>query len=273
MMLRTVAPRYDRKHRDEFIEKMIHTYSKDVIAAVGEGGSTSDRPVFVLGMPRSGTSLAEQILASHPSIFGAGELDFWSASASAHESEVREGLLDQATRNKLAQDYLRVLQTRAGDELRVIDKTLISSDYIGVIYSVFPNARFIYMERDPIDVCLSCYFQQFVANMSFTMDLSDLAHYYKGHCELFKHWQSILPAQSILVVPYAELVRDQEGWTRKMLDFIGLEWSDRCLSFHETERAVVTASTWQVRQRIYTGSVGRSQAYKKYLGPLKALRL
>jgi tetratricopeptide (TPR) repeat protein len=272
-MLRTVAPRYDRKDRDEFIESMLRFYAKEAIATVGEGASSSATPVFVMGMPRSGTSLTEQILASHPSIFGAGELEFWNSLAIECKTEVRKGLLDRASRSKLAQDYLRLLQTRAGDALRVIDKTPINSDYIGLIYSVFPNARFIYMERDPIDVCLSCYFQQFVASKSFAMDLSDLAHYYKGHRRLFKHWQSILPEQSILVMPYAELVRDQEGSTRKMLDFIGLEWNDRCLSFHETERAVVTASTWQVRQRIYTGSVGRSASYKKYLGPLKSLRL
>lgn len=272
-LLRAVAPKYDREDRDGFIDNMFQAYSKDVIAAVGEGASSSTRPVFVLGMPRSGTSLTEQILASHPSIFGAGELEFWNTLAITRESEVRNGSLDRAARDKLAEDYLRLLQSRAGDELRVIDKAPVNSDYIGVIYSVFPNARFIYMERDPFDVCLSCYFQQFMTGISFSMDLSDLAHYYNGHRKLFKHWQSVLPAQNLLVVPYAELVRDQEGLTRKMLDFVGLEWSDRCLSFHETGRAVVTASTWQVRQKIYTRSVGRSLAYKKHLGPLKALSL
>ncbi len=268
-LLKTVAVKYDRTARDAFIDDMLHTYSKEVIAAVGPGTSNSDRPVFVLGMPRSGTSLTEQILASHPSIFGAGEMDFWTHT---RELVLRKEVLDAAARGKLAEDYLKLLQTRAGDGLHVIDKTPVNSDYIGIIYSVFPNARFIYMERDPIDVCLSCYFQQFLANMNFTMDLFDLAHYYKGHRRLFKHWQSVLPEKSILVVPYAKLVQDQEAWTRKLLDFIGLDWSVRCLSFHETERAVITASTWQVRQKIYTHSVGRSQAYKKFLGPLKALR-
>lgn len=271
-LLKTVIARYDHGARDGFIDDMVHTYSKDIIAAVGPGASSSDKPVFVLGMPRSGTSLTEQILASHPSIFGAGEMDFWNALLRTRESVFRKGLLDEAARGKLAEDYLKLLATRAGDQLRVIDKTPVNSDYIGIIYSVFPNARFIYMERDPIDVCLSCYFQQFLVGLNFSMDLSDLAHYYKGHRRLFKHWQSVLPEKSILVVPYAELVQDQAGWTRKMLDFIGLDWSDRCLSFHETERAVITASTWQVRQKAYTDSIGRSQAYKKFLGPLKALR-
>jgi hypothetical protein len=118
---------------------------------------------------------------------------------------------------------------------------------------------------------LSCYFQNFVASMSYCMDLSDLAHYYKAHRRLIKHWQSVLPPESMLVVPYEGLVSDQEGWTRKMIDFLGLEWDARCLSFHENERPVNTASTWQVRQKIYTQSVGRWQAYKKFVGPLKAL--
>jgi hypothetical protein len=223
-------------------------------------------------MPRSGTSLAEQILASHPSIEGAGELPFWYTAMRGRVDEVRRGPLDLPTRQKLAEDCLRVLETHRSNALRVIDKTAINSDYIGVIYSVFPNARFIYMERDPLDTCLSCYFQQFVGAQSFCMDLSDLAHYYNGHRRLMKHWLSALPAENLLVVPYEALVADYEGWTRKMLDFVGLDFSDRCLSFHETQRVVVTASAWQVRQKIYSSSVGRSRAYKKYLGPLKAIK-
>jgi tetratricopeptide (TPR) repeat protein len=271
-LLKSVVAKYDREARDGLIDDMLHTYSKDVIEAAGRAAPDSDGPVFVLGMPRSGTSLAEQILASHPSIFGAGEMDFWNALMRTRESVLRKEPLAAAARDKVAEDYLKLLDARAGDRVRVIDKTPVNSDYIGLIYSVFPNARFIYMERDPIDVCLSCYFQQFLAGMNFSMDLSDLAHYYKGHRRLFNHWQSVLPERSLLVVPYAELVQDQRAWTGKMLDFIGLDWSDRCLSFHETERAVITASTWQVRQKIYTHSIGRSREYKKFLGPLKALR-
>ena len=270
-VLKGIAVSYDRKGRDAFIDDMVHAYSKDAIAAVGEGASSSVKPVFVVGMPRSGTSLAEQILASHPSISGAGEIDFWNLTRIL-ESDVRKGLLDLPTRTKLAAEYLSLLETHGSDRLRVIDKTPANSDYIGVIYSVFPNARFIYMERDPIDVCMSCYFQNFVAGMNFSKDLSDLAYHYKGHRKLFKHWQAVLPPENLLSCPYVELVRDHQGWTRKMLDFIGLEWNDRCLSFHETKRAVVTASAWQVRQKIYAHSVGRSGAYKKYLGPLKALK-
>jgi tetratricopeptide (TPR) repeat protein len=271
-LMKSAALPYNRKGRDTFVDALIDAHSKETMAAIGEGGSDSATPVFVLGMPRSGTSLAEQILASHSSIKGSGELDFWYAAVRARDADVRAGLLDSATRTKLAEEYLRLLQSRAGEGARIVEKTPINSDFVGVIHSVFPKARFIYMERDPIDTCLSCYFQHFVASMTYCMDLSDLAHYYKAHRRLIKHWQSVLPAQSMLVVPYEGLVSDQEGWTRKMIEFLGLEWDDRCLSFHENGRTVGTASTWQVRQKIYSQSVGRWQSYKKFVGPIKALR-
>jgi tetratricopeptide (TPR) repeat protein len=271
-LLKSVTIPYDRKGRDAFIDDLICAHPKEVFAAIGDGGSASSKPVFILGMPRSGTSLTEQILASHPSIVGAGELPFWYTVMRERESEVRRGLLDLPTRKKLSEGCLRLLETHRGGALRVIDKTAINSDSIGIIYSVFPNARFIYMERDPIDTCLSCYFQPFLAALSFCMDLSDLAHYYSGHRRLMKHWQSVLPPENLLIVPYEGLVADHEGWSRKMLHFLGLDWSDRCLSFQDTQRIVTTASAWQVRQKIYSGSVGRSRAYKKFLGPLKVLK-
>ena len=269
---KSVAADYDRKGRDAFVDDLIRAHSKDRMAAIGEGGSASIKPVFVLGMPRSGTSLAEHILASHPSVHGAGELEFWYAAVRTREADVRVGLLESKTRQRLAEDYLRLLETRARDASRIVDKTPVNSDYIGTIHSVFPNARFIYMERDAIDTCLSCYFQQFVATMSYCMDLSDLAHYHKAHCRLIKHWQSVLPPGRMLVVPYEGLVSDQQVWTRKMLDFIGLEWNDRVLSFQDTQRVVATSSAWQVRQKMYSDSVDRSRHYKKFLGPLKTLR-
>jgi tetratricopeptide (TPR) repeat protein len=271
-VLKEIAIKYNRKGRDGFIDDILHLYTKDGIGAIGPGGSESTKPVFVVGMPRSGTTLTEQILASHPSVFGAGEIDFWNAFTRTHESEVRKGLLDPVKRKKLADDYLHLLEAHAAGATRIIDKTTINSDYMGLIYSAFPNARFIYVQRDPIDACLSCYFQQFGTALNFTMDLSDLAHYYQAHRRLFKHWQSVLPADRILVVPYEELVRQPDEWVRKMLEFLGLDWNDRCLSFQDTQRVVATASAWQVRQKVYTRSVGRWQSYKKHIGPLKALK-
>jgi len=268
---KTVAPDYDRKERTDLIDDLIRSYSGEATSKIHGAGSASMKPVFVVGMPRSGTSLAEQIIAAHPAAYGAGELPFWETLVRSR-SDVRQRILSEPARIKIAADYLRLLEGRSADALRIIDKAPVNSDFLGVIYSVFPNARVIYMQRDPIDTCLSCYFQQFLMGLTFTVDLSDLAHYYCGHRRLMAHWRAVLPPGFILEVPYEELVADQETWTRKMLDFIGLEWNDRCLEFHKTSRQVVTASAWQVRQKIYKNSVARWRQYEKFLGPLKGLR-
>ncbi len=266
------ATSYDRKARAGLVDDLMRVYTRETISHVGPLASDSIKPVFVVGMPRSGTSLIEQIIASHPDAKGAGELAFWSRAAHDHESVIRRTLLDESTRKKLAEDCLRHLEARSGDALRIVDKTPLNSDYLGVIHSVFPNARIIYMQRDPIDTCLSCYFQKFDVELNFTMDLSDLAHYFGQHQRLMAHWRAVLPPGSILDVPYAELVTDQEGWTRKVLAFLGLEWDPRCLEFHRTERPVVTASAWQVRRKIYKSSVARWRNYEEFIGPLLELK-
>jgi tetratricopeptide (TPR) repeat protein len=271
-LLQTVAERYERDAHTRFVDELIRDYTRETVHRGHVGASASMKPVFVVGMPRSGTSLAEQIVASHPAAKGAGELGFWSAAVHEHDITTRKGPVDESTKRKLAKDYLRALESQSGDALRVVDKTPVNSDYLGVIHAVFPNARIIYMQRDPIDTCLSCYFQQFSLAVNFTMDLSDLAHYYREHRRLMAHWRAVLPRGTILDVPYAELVVDQVGWTRKILDFLGLEWDERCLDFHDTERAVTTTSYWQVRQRIYKDSVNRWRNYEKFIGPLLGLR-
>jgi tetratricopeptide (TPR) repeat protein len=271
-LLKTVADTYERDARTCFVDDMIRVYTPEAISTVKGGTSASMKPVFVVGMPRSGTSLVEQIIASHPAAKGAGELGFCGDAVLANDSDLRQGILSELTRKKLAETYLPALAARSGDALRIVDKAPVNSDYLGVIYSVFPNARIIYMRRDPIDTCLSCYFQHFSVALNFTMDLSDLAHYYREHQRLMAHWRAVLPPGSILDVPYADLVADQEAWTRKILDFLGLEWDERCLDFHKTERQVVTASTWQVRQKIYRNSVARWRNYEKFISPLLRLR-
>jgi tetratricopeptide (TPR) repeat protein len=269
-LLQTIAEDYDRKERSQLIDESIRVYSRDAIAKIGAAGSSSAKPVFVVGMPRSGTSLAEQIIASHPAAYGAGELDFWAAR-SAKDGGGIQPILADPVRSKLAEEYLRLLNGFSGSASRVIDKAPVNSDFLGLIYSVFPNAHVIYMQRDPIDTCLSCYFQQFLAGMNFTFDLSDLVHYYREHQRIMAHWRAILPPGFILDVPYAELVEDQETWSRKMLDFIGLEWDPRVLEFHAHKRQVTTASAWQVRQKVYKSSLARWRNYEKFIGPLKAL--
>lgn len=271
-LLRSVAAKYNRQAHSSFADDMIRTYSREALANLGAGGSASNKPIFVVGMPRSGTSLIEQIIASHPAASGAGEPDFWLQSARKHHNEMRLQILGELPRKALAEDYLSILNRRFQDAARVVDKTPANSDFVGLIYSALPNARFISMRRNPIDTCLSCYFQHFSTAMSYTMDLTDLAEYYRVHRRLMDHWVRALPSGAILEVPYEEVVANQEAWTRRILDFLDLEWDARCLSFHETKRSVNTASAWQVRQKIYRHSVERWRNYEKFIGPLKELR-
>jgi tetratricopeptide (TPR) repeat protein len=269
-LLKTSADDYDRKERSRLIDELMRVYSRESISKIGATGSASVKPVFVVGMPRSGTSLAEQIIASHPAAYGAGELDFWN-SAALMEAGMTQGISSETARVKVAEQYLRILEGLSGNASRVINKAPVNSDYLGLIYSVFPNARVIYMQRDPIDTCLSCYFQQFLTGINFAFDLSDLVHYYQEHCRIMAHWRAVLPPGFILDVPYEELVVDQETWSRKLLNFIGLEWDARVLEFHTNRRQVTTASNWQVRQKIYKSSVARWRNYEKFIGPLRIL--
>lgn len=271
-LLRSVAHKYDGDGYRAFANNMIQGHSQRAIAALGEGGSNSQKPIFIVGMLRSGTSLTEQIIASHPAIKGAGEPEFWRDAAQKHQAELRQGVLSYETRKALAEEYLRFLAHRCPDASRVIDKTPVNSDFLGLIRSALPNARIIWMRRNPIDTALSIYFQRFSTAMQFSMDLSDIADYYQVHQRLMNHWRTALPPGTILEVPYEQLVADQEGWTRKILNFLGLEWDVRCLSFYETPRSVSTASAWQVRQKIYTESVQRWRNYEKFIGPLKGLK-
>lgn len=265
-LMKTAAEDYDRKQRSQLVDELIRVYSRESISNIGAAGSSSAKPVFVVGMPRSGTSLAEQIIASHPSAYGAGELSFWDSP-----TLIGAGILSETARPKVAEQYLRILQSLSANASRVVNKAPTNSDFLGIIYSVFPNARVIYMRRDPIDICLSCYFQQFLTGMNFAFDLTDLVHYYREHRRIMAHWRAVLPAGFIFDLPYEELVVDQETWSRKMLDFIGLEWNARVLEFHTTRRPVTTASVRQVRQKIYKGSVARWHNYEKFIGPLRSL--
>ena len=273
-LLKLAAADYDRKGRSRFIDDQIRVYSRSAISNMESAGSSSAKPVFVVGMPRSGTSVAEQIIASHPSAYGAGELQFWER-LNIDEVRITNGILGESDRLKVAKKFMGTIEGASPrDALRVVDKSPLNSDYLGLIYSVFPNARVIYMAQSetPIDTCLSCYFQQFLTSLNFTFDLSDLVHYYREHQRIMAHWRAVLPSGFILDVPYEALVADQETWSRKILDFVGLEWQAQVLDFNTTQRIVTTASAWQVRQKVYKTSVARWRNYEKFIGPLKALQ-
>jgi tetratricopeptide (TPR) repeat protein len=266
------ASPYDKEGRSRFIDDLVSVYTPELLARPQTGASESARPVFVVGMPRSGTSLVEQIIASHPAAHGAGELEFWTDVVFKHEGTIRKEPPSESLRRKLASDYLGVLARHSKDATRVVDKAPGNADYLGLIHCVFPDARVIYLRRDPIDTCLSCYFQQFSPRMNFTTNLADLADYYRGHQRLMAHWRRALRPGTLLEVPYEGLVADQAVWTRKMLDFVGLPWDEQCLSFHKTERTVTSSSVWQVRQKIYKSSIERWRNYEKFIGPLVELK-
>jgi tetratricopeptide (TPR) repeat protein len=225
------------------------------------GASDSELPVLIVGMPRSGTSLTEQILASHPLAYGAGEVVFWNAAFNAYTG-------DDAIA-ALARDYLQRLMPGSGAARRIVDKMPANYLHEGLIHRVFPRARIIHVRRDPLDTCLSIYFQNFFNMGPYGNDLVSLAHYYRDYRRVTDHWRAVLPPEVLLEVPYEALIADQEGWTRRMLEFLALPWDPQCLEFHTTDRPVLTASRWQVRQKIHAGSVGRSRHYEKFLGPLK----
>ena len=261
---------YDRVHFAQRVDSLINTIDANHLQQLRERGSESELPVLVMGMPRTGTSLTEQILASHPAVFGAGEVTFWDAAWNKWQQALQDGSADAARQQRMSAAYLERLKSPRAGVLRVIDKMPANFLYAGLIHGLFPRARFIHMLRHPLDTCLSIYFQNFFGMGPYANDLDSLAHYYGQYQRVMAHWRSLLPDTAVLDVPYEALIADQEGWSRRMLDFIGLPWDPKVLDFHQTERAVITASKWQVRQKIHSASAGRWRHYEKHLQPLQA---
>ncbi|MDE2137375.1 MAG: sulfotransferase, partial [Gammaproteobacteria bacterium] len=262
---------YDRAGLEREVGESMRTFDRAFLSEPHPGASASELPVFVVGMPRSGTTLTEQILASHQQAFGAGEVRFWDGAlerfrAAGAGADARRDVLAA-----LAREYLERIGERAGDALRVIDKMPANFLYAGLIHTVFPRARILHMQRHPLDTCLSLYFQNFGDLHPHAHDLESLAHYYRQYLRITAHWRAALPPQTLLEVPYEALVSDQEDWTRRMLGFIGLPWDPRCLDFHQSGRVVITASRWQVRQKINSASIERWRNYEPYLAPLAPL--
>ena len=269
------AMEFDAATHAREIDAIIEVFSKDFMASAVRASQRTEKPVFVVGMPRSGTSLVEQILASHPSVHGAGELpDLLQMVSRLPETlGTSEGYprcvnaLEQAQADALAAGYLQHLDSLAPDAARVIDKMPGNFRFLGLIELLFPDARVIHCVRDPLDTCLSCYFQDFSRTHAYSYDLAGLADYYRDYRRLMAHWQEVLQIP-VLEVRYEELIENQETVSRAMVDFCGLEWDDSCLRFHETERFVATASYDQVRRPLYKKSVARWKHYEKHLGPL-----
>ncbi len=270
------GPVHDRVQLTLGVDLIIRSHEAQWVGRNRQRENSSQRPVFIVGMPRSGTTLAEQILASHPSVFGAGELTYWGAwSAPRITAATIAGALclgvSDATLAELSAGYQSLLRRLSPDAARVVDKFPANFLFLGLIHAAMPHARIIHLRRNPIDTCLSIYFQHFEAANTYANDLQDLAHYYREYRRLMRHWRSVLPAGVMLEVPYEGIVADLPHWSRKMSDFVGLPWNARCLDFHRTSRSVVTASRWRVRQKIDNSSVERWRNYEEFLEPLKSL--
>jgi tetratricopeptide (TPR) repeat protein len=262
---------YDRAGLSARVNRVIESFDAESIRARQARGNTSERPVFIVGMPRSGTSLTEQILASHPAVFGAGELTFWQTAFTAYEGAGLDSDAGASLIPDMARNYLDRLTALSGDAQRVIDKMPLNFMNVGLICAAFPHARIIHLRRHPIDTCLSIYFQYFSHLHPYANDFDSLAHYYSEYVRITDHWRASIPAITLLEVPYEALIEDQEGWSRRMVDFVGLPWDPKCLDFHQTDRVVITLSKWQVRQKIHASSAGRWRNYEKFLGPLRRL--
>jgi tetratricopeptide (TPR) repeat protein len=267
---------YDESAVLDMFQRIRTIFTRDLVRQKSGAGDASRVPVFVVGMPRSGTSLLEQILASHSGIFGAGETgSFARAVAPFRHPETEGGEFPEMVSTLSAQDlneigsaYLNAVQSLAPDMARIVNKLPMNFMFAGLIHLALPNAKIIHARRDPMDTCFSCYSLVFTGNQPFSYDLGELGRYYRGYEALMAHWHEVLPKGVMIDVQYEALVDDIEGQARAMIAHCGLEWEDACLSFHETERSVRTASAVQVRAPVYRSSIGRWRAYEKFLQPL-----
>jgi tetratricopeptide (TPR) repeat protein len=272
---------YDEAATLGHLERSESAYALEIVRDKECAGDPSTIPVFVLGMPRSGSTLVEQILASHPKVFGAGELsDFEDAVANLRGADGVPLSFPEAaaslTRDQLAElgaNYVSGVRARAPAAERIVDKMPGNFRLAGLIHLALPNARIIHTIRDPIDTCLSCFSKLFSGDQPYAYDLGELGRYYRAYATLMEHWRHVLPEGVMLEVRYEAVVADIEQEARRLIAHCGLEWEDSCLSFYKTQRVVQTASAAQARRPIYTSSVGRWHPYREMIAPLlEALR-
>lgn len=272
--LKRATVEYDAGQTTRHFDDIMRVFDAATLQRLAGGGDPSGLPIFVLGMPRSGTTLTEQIIASHPDVHGAGELP--DLLAIAHREVAGSGAafpgniaaLDQAGLGAWGADYIAGLQRRAPEAGRITDKMPANFMAIGLIHLMLPNAKIIHVNRNPVDTCLSCFMQLFSNRQEQSYDLAELGRYYVDYARLMAHWRSVLPAGAFLEVRYEDIVADQENQARRMIAYCGLDWDDACIDFHNSKRSVRTASVTQVRQPIYRSSVERWRPYEKFLGPL-----
>lgn len=267
---------YDHKPIEHYRQMRKTIFSKRFYRDRQGWGHQSDVPVFIVGMPRSGTTLTEQILSAHPEVFGAGELETMERMAGLAEAiaPTRDEFPKSALKltavgaELVGRRYVEDLRRRADRPARrITDKMPHNFELLGLIALALPNAKIIHCRRNPLDTSLSCWTKNFNESHSYNRSLTDLGRYYRGYADMMAHWREVLPIE-ILDIDYEDYTRDLEGTARKLVSFVGLDWDSRCLEFHKTDRTVRTASQWQVRQPIYTSSVARWRNYVAHLQPL-----
>lgn len=258
-------PRYDREAAEQAVGALIDTFEPDWIAR--HETAIDDQPVFICGMFRSGSTLVEQILGAHPSVTAGGELDVLPWLVSQRMSPYPQRLQSASAEElrEVANAYLSRLRALFPDTALVTDKRPDNFVYLGLIRILFPRARIVYTRRNPLDNCLSVYFQQFGGNLAYTTDLGDTAHYHAQHARLMDHWRNCF-GDRIAAVDYDALVRNPEPAVRAVLEFLDLPWDSACLDFRRTDALVKTASVWQVREELHARSSGRWRNYEAFLG-------
>jgi tetratricopeptide (TPR) repeat protein len=252
------------------IDRLMRRFTRDFFAANTGYGLDDETPLLIVGLPRSGTTLVEQILSRHPAIGAGGEQAFWVRRGRAPSVLEASNLTIEAGR-EMAQQYLSLLRQLAPSAARIIDKLPFNVLCLGLIHLLLPKARIIQCWRHPVDTCLSIYFTHFHQRVAFTNDKATLAAAYRQYARLMNHWRAVLPAESLSEVEYEKLVGDRERVTRELVAFTGCGWDDACLEPERNERPVTTASLWQARQPVYSSSVARWRNYEPWLGELRSL--
>jgi tetratricopeptide (TPR) repeat protein len=268
--------RYSTDSHRQFQHSLLQAFGPSFQARAEAFANPSDKPLFIVGLPRSGTSLLEQILSSHPQVHGGGEMLYLHAELRRRLGPAGHGdfarsvvALPDSALAEVAAGLLSQMHNLAPGKRRVTDKMPSNLTILGLIHALLPNARIIYCRRDPLDTCVSCFTTSFKSGHKFSNDLKELGEYYRISEVAMDQWRSMFPVSSVYEVRYEDLVADMPGETRKLLAFCGLKWDDACLSFQDNSRAVTTASVYQVRQPIYNSAIGRWRRYASHLGPLQ----
>jgi tetratricopeptide (TPR) repeat protein len=267
---------YDEAETHGFFDSIREIFPKDVFDNRKFEGNPDERPVFIIGMPRSGSTLVEQILSSHPDVYGAGEVKHLSIAIGKLRDRFPSlpkypQMMEKITPAQMgiaADTYLTLLTANSGESKRITDKLLTNYFFVGLIHLLFPKAHFINTQRDPVDTCLSGFTKLFKDDMPHSYDLGELGRYYGKYREIMEHWEKVLPEGVLITVQYEDVVADTEKEGKRLIEFLGLPWNEKCVDFHKSDRPVKTASVAQVRKPIYNTSVKRWKKYGEGLQPL-----